>query len=77
MKRLLDAMRTWFDSGSAARPVADDGQAGTVDWVRVMPYIGMHLACLGVLWVGWSPVSVAVAIAAYAVRMVAITGFYH
>jgi stearoyl-CoA desaturase (Delta-9 desaturase) len=37
----------------------------------------MHLGCLGVIWVGWSPIAAAAAIAAYVVRMFAITGFYH
>ncbi|MDX1495862.1 MAG: acyl-CoA desaturase, partial [Longimicrobiales bacterium] len=46
-------------------------------WFRVLPFIGMHLACLGVLWVGWSWTAVGVAVGLYAVRMFAITGFYH
>ncbi|NNF14455.1 MAG: acyl-CoA desaturase [Gemmatimonadetes bacterium] len=48
-----------------------------VDWFRVLPFVGMHLACLGVLWVGWSWMAVGVAVSLYAVRMFAITGFYH
>jgi len=37
----------------------------------------MHLGCLGVIWVGWSPVAVLAAVFLYFVRMFAITGFYH
>jgi len=37
----------------------------------------MHIACLGVFWVGWSPFAVATAVVLYVVRMLAITGFYH
>jgi stearoyl-CoA desaturase (delta-9 desaturase) len=37
----------------------------------------MHLACLAVLVVGWSPVALAVAAALFLVRMFAITAFYH
>jgi len=33
--------------------------------------------CLGVIWVGWSPVAVGVCVALYFIRMFAITGFYH
>ena len=45
----------WFDTGSA--PVAPDSPAAdSVDWTRILPFAGMHLACLGVLWVGASPV---------------------
>ncbi|MEZ4455295.1 MAG: fatty acid desaturase [Gemmatimonadales bacterium] len=42
-----------------------------------MPFIGMHLACLGVFFVEWRPGAVAVAAGLYLVRMFAITGFYH
>src|SRR5947209_10373948 len=48
-----------------------------IDWVRSVPYLALHLACLGVIWVGWSPVAVAVALGLYVVRMFAITAFYH
>ena len=48
-----------------------------VDWFRVMPFFVMHLMCFGVIWVGWSPAAVLVALALYLFRMLAITGFYH
>ena len=48
-----------------------------VDGMRNVPFIIMHAACLGVIWVGWSGTAVAVAAAWYAIRMFAITGFYH
>lgn len=48
-----------------------------VDWLRTLPFLALHLACLAVFWVGVSPIAVAVAVALYAVRMFAITGFYH
>jgi len=35
------------------------------------------LACFSVIWVGWSPVAIIVAISFYALRMVGITAFYH
>ncbi|MES1190693.1 MAG: acyl-CoA desaturase [Steroidobacter sp.] len=52
-------------------------EADGIEWTRVLPFIAMHLMCLGVIWVGVSPVAVAVALIAYLVRMFAITGFYH
>jgi len=55
----------------------DQPQASGVDWVRVWPFIGVHLACLGVIWVGWRWVAIAMALFLYAIRMFAITGFYH
>jgi stearoyl-CoA desaturase (delta-9 desaturase) len=54
-----------------------EASARRIDWLRGVPYIGMHLACLGVIWVGWSPVALFTAVALYLVRMLAITGFYH
>ena len=74
-RRALTAIVRWFDT-SAADPV-DAREARRIDWLRVLPFIGLHLACLGVLWVGVSPFAVGVAVLLYAVRMFAITGFYH
>ncbi len=65
----------WFDTGAVAVVPTDNPR--TVDWVRVIPFVGMHAACLGVIWVGWSWGAVSVALALYLVRMFAITGFYH
>jgi stearoyl-CoA desaturase (delta-9 desaturase) len=65
----------WFDSAAATNHshAADDG----VDWMRIVPFALMHLACVAVFWVGTSPVALAVAAAMYVLRMFAITGFYH
>ena len=48
-----------------------------IDWPRVVLFATLHVACLLVFVVGASPVAVAVAIALYALRMFALTGFYH
>lgn len=48
-----------------------------LNWVRITPFILLHLACFSVIWVGWSPIAVGVAIAFYFVRMIGITAFYH
>lgn len=48
-----------------------------VDWIRVMPFVVLHLACFGVIWVGWSPFAVWSAVALYFLRMFAVTGIYH
>lgn len=73
--RTLGAVLSWFDT-SAGRVPGEDEPEG-IDWLRVVPFIGLHLACLGVIWVGVSWFAVAVAVALYAIRMFAITGFYH
>ncbi len=72
LRRLLQ----WFDAGADALP-ADDPRADRVDWLRAAPFLAMHFACAGVIWVGVSPIALIVAATLYAVRMFAITGFYH
>ncbi|QWT21804.1 fatty acid desaturase [Bacillus sp. NP157] len=73
--RYLAALRRWFDT-SATAPTEDE-RADRLDWLRVAPFVGLHLACIGVVWTGTSTVAVLVALAMYAVRMFALTGFYH
>ncbi|RDZ28068.1 acyl-CoA desaturase [Lysobacter silvisoli] len=66
----------WFDTAAAERegdPALDD----RVDWLRALPFLAMHLACIAVFWVGASATAVGIAVALYAVRMFALTGFYH
>ncbi len=66
----------WFDAGAGTTAV-EDGLRDGIDWARILPFVGMHVACLAVFWVGASPVAVGVAVALYVLRMFAITGFYH
>ncbi|HVM98201.1 MAG TPA: acyl-CoA desaturase [Candidatus Acidoferrales bacterium] len=42
-----------------------------------LPFWGVHVACLLVLWVGWSWFAVAICAALYVIRVFAITGGYH
>jgi stearoyl-CoA desaturase (delta-9 desaturase) len=70
----------WLDNHQCAEERALRAQApdaDTIEWSRVLPFIAMHLACLGVIWVGVSWIAVIVALLAYVVRMFAITGLYH
>lgn len=48
-----------------------------INWLATIPFALLHVAVIAVLWVGVSPVAVAVCVALYAARMFAITGFYH
>lgn len=73
--RAVSVLR-WFDSGAGQPPRADE-ESSAIRPARCVPFVLIHLGCLGVLWVGWSPVAGVVALAAYLVRMFAITGFYH
>jgi stearoyl-CoA desaturase (Delta-9 desaturase) len=42
-----------------------------------IPFILVHLACLGAIWTGVTTQALVVAVALYAVRMFAVTGGYH
>jgi len=74
-RRTLTALVRWFDT--SAPEAVPETEARRIDWPRALPFIGLHLACLGVLWVGVSWFAIAVALVLYALRMFAITGFYH
>ncbi len=65
----------WFDTAVGG----NDGDADLyrIDWLRCLPFFAMHLMCLGVIWVGWSPVAVGTAVGLYALRAFALTAFYH
>ncbi len=66
----------WFDATAAERPVTSS-DAERIDWLRCIPFFGMHAMCLAVFWVGFSWVGLAVAAGLYLSRMFFITGFYH
>jgi stearoyl-CoA desaturase (delta-9 desaturase) len=70
------ALVRWFDTW-AGQEAPGDRSDRRIDWPRVLPFVALHLACLGVIWVGWSPFAVGLALALYLLRMFAITAFYH
>jgi stearoyl-CoA desaturase (delta-9 desaturase) len=74
--RMASALRRWFDSAAGQEP-AQAGPDRRIDWPRVVPFVLMHLGCLGALWVGASTFAVATACVLFALRMFAITAFYH
>ncbi len=80
MKRIresvVQALRRSADSAYEAERIDLRGPRRP-DWLRVMPFGVMHLGCLGVIWVGWSPVALAVALGLYVARMFFVTAFYH
>lgn len=65
----------WVDTSASVE--SDDGRSDRIDWLRAAPFVAMHCACAGVMWVGVSPIALTVAVALYGVRMFALTGFYH
>ena len=63
----------WLDAG-ALQPA---GERHQIDWLRVTPFVVLHLACLSVVCVGVSATAVVTAAVLYLIRMFAITAFYH
>jgi stearoyl-CoA desaturase (delta-9 desaturase) len=74
---LLRSATCWFDTTTKSYSEAETDDKYSIDWLRMIPYAGMHFMCFGVIWVGWSPIAVIVAAALYAIHMFAITAFYH
>lgn len=67
-----------FGSGRwAGVAIEPDESDARIDWVRIAPFVVVHLASLAVIWTGVSAVALIVCAAMYLVRMFAITAFYH
>ena len=76
MRRVFLSLLRWFDSWAATEEMAFAPEKRVDVW-RVLPFLALHIACLGVFLVGWSPVAVGTAALLYLVRMFGITAFYH
>lgn len=74
LQTTCNKLLSWFDNSNIKEA---DNVGEAIDWMRVIPFILMHLACLLVFVVGWSPVALCVAVLSYLIRMFAITAFYH
>jgi stearoyl-CoA desaturase (delta-9 desaturase) len=73
-RRVGTSLVAWFDGhahGAAA------GAPRGIDPARLLPFVAIHAGCLLLPWVGTSRIAVVTAVALYALRMFAITGFYH
>jgi len=75
-RHLLLSIRRWFDSYAGVEEMATAPEK-KIDLQRVLPFVLLHLGCLGVYRVGWSPVAVWTAVGLYFLRMFGITAFYH
>ena len=73
----LAALRRWIDNDAPAAANAGSPRTREVDWLRVLPFVALHAACAAAWWTGVSPFALAVAAALFALRMFAVTAFYH
>ncbi|MFP6819980.1 MAG: acyl-CoA desaturase, partial [Acinetobacter sp.] len=68
----------WIDSWSKpvqAQTISPDNKK--IQWVRIIPFILLHLACLAVFYVGISWFALAFMLMFYLIRMFSITAFFH
>lgn len=78
MRRIATAVTQWIDSDYCPEGAEKmRNEPDKVDWVRVMPFVVLHLGCFGVLWVGVSAFAAWAAVFLYFIRMFAVTGIYH
>jgi stearoyl-CoA desaturase (delta-9 desaturase) len=78
LSRALSAVIQWFDADHApGGAVAMRAEPDKVDWLRCIPFIILHLGCLGVIWTGASAFAVWTAVFLYFARMAVVTGVYH
>jgi len=74
---LWQTIKLWVDSEYQHAPLQEGSEGRKLNLVRVLPFLFIHVACIGVIWVGISPVAVAVCLFMFWLRMFAITAFYH
>ena len=54
-----------------------DAESSTTDLKRVWPFFTLHMLCFGALLFEVNTTLIAICVGSYAIRMFAITGFYH
>jgi stearoyl-CoA desaturase (delta-9 desaturase) len=78
LRQRLATIVQWFDSDHTPDGAEKmRAEPDRIDWVRVLPFVFLHLGCLGVIWTGASRFAVWTAVALYFVRMFAVTGVHH
>lgn len=78
MKLFLKLFLGWFDNSIKEEEYRNKTfKSNEVDWIRAIPYLALHISLISIFFVGYSHIALAVFILMYALRMFAITGFYH
>jgi stearoyl-CoA desaturase (delta-9 desaturase) len=84
-KRFIYNAIRWIDSESESSNDSDliknnelsSTAKNQVNWQRIIPFFAVHLTCLFVFVVGWSPAAIIMCLVMFWLRMFAITAFYH
>jgi stearoyl-CoA desaturase (Delta-9 desaturase) len=78
LKKFRTSLVQWFDADFGNADIATiKARPDRVEWIRLLPFIVLHLGCFAVIFTGTSWFAVGTAVALYFIRMFAITGFYH
>jgi stearoyl-CoA desaturase (delta-9 desaturase) len=77
MSQFFKKLFFWFDNSFLEEKYASITNGKEIDWMRVIPFILLHLSCLLIFVVGFSWIAFILCICLFAIRMFAITGFYH
>ncbi len=67
----------WLTNDPRHQSQLTPAEKNELDWLRIVPFVGLHLGCLMVFAVGVSTAALAAAIALYVLRMFFVTAFYH
>src|SRR6516162_7350258 len=52
-------------------------ESGSIHWIKSLPFLGIHLACLAAFWTGVTWKALVLCLASYVIRMFGITAGYH
>ena len=73
---MLKSLMRWIDSWSTpTAPATLTAENSKIQWLRILPFILLHLACLAVFWVGVSWFALGFMLLFYLIRMFSITAF--
>ena len=52
-------------------------ESGSIHWIKSLPFLGIHVACLAAFWTGVTWKALVLCLASYVIRMFGITAGYH
>lgn len=64
-------------SSVAATNASSVPESDRVEWIKSLPFLSLHVACLGACWTGASWRAIGLCCALYLIRMFGITAGYH
>ena len=77
-KFFLRWIDSWSTTDNAQETITSNlSQRHQTQWLRIIPFIVLHVACLAAFWVGVSWFAILFMVFFYFIRMFAITAFFH